>query len=78
MIENRLYKIISNISEIPINSDSMNDVDIINDYNFDSVKMVQLIIDIEMEFDICFEDDELEIDKLNTIEKLKKIIESKI
>ena len=52
MIENRLYKIISNISEIPINSDSMNDVDIINDYNFDSVKMVQLIIDIEMEFDI--------------------------
>lgn len=78
MIENRLDKIISNISEIPINSDSMNDVDIINDYNFDSVKMVQLIIDIETEFDICFEDDELEIDKLNTIEKLKKIIESKM
>ena len=45
---------------------------------FNSISFIKMVVKIETEFDIEYDDDMLLIDKLNTLEDLSKYIQSKI
>lgn len=48
------------------------------EYNFNSLKYVQLLVLFEGVFDIEFEDELLNIDALPTLNKIKECIQSKV
>lgn len=50
----------------------------LNRIGVDSVNFIEIVISIEEEFNIAFEDDELLLQNLNTINKLKSIISNKL
>lgn len=45
-------------------------VKLIDDLEFDSISIIQLIVDIEEEFHIEFDDDEVLIDKIDVFDEL--------
>ena len=51
---------------------------LIEDYFFDSVKLVQLIVEIEDEFGIVLDDDEMDTEKINSLDTLFQIAEKKV
>ena len=76
-IKERLYKVITNLSEIdnPIITDETN---LLEDLSFDSVLVVSMIVEIESEFGIVLDDEDLELDILTNIGPLEKMISSKV
>ncbi len=50
----------------------------LNRIGVDSVNFIEIVISLEEEFNIAFEDDELLLQNLNTINKLKRIISNKL
>ncbi|MBO4616095.1 MAG: acyl carrier protein [Lachnospiraceae bacterium] len=50
---------------------------LIEDYYFDSVKLVQLLVEIEDEFGIVLDDDEIDTEKINSLDMLFRIVEDK-
>ena len=50
----------------------------LNRIGVDSVNFIEIVISLEEEFNIAFEDDELLLQNLNTINKLKTIISNKL
>lgn len=76
-IKERLYKVITDLSEVdnPIITDETN---LLDDLSFDSVLVVSMIVEIESEFGIILEDDDLELDTLTNIGPLEKMIRSKV
>lgn len=50
----------------------------LNRIGVDSVNFIEIVISLEEEFNIAFEDDELLLHNLNTINKLKSIISNKL
>jgi len=50
----------------------------LNRIGVDSVNFIEIVISLEDEFGIAFEDDELLLQNLNTINKLQKIISDKL
>lgn len=76
-IKERLYKVITDLSEVdnPIITDETN---LLDDLSFDSVLVVSMIVEIESEFGIILEDDDLELDNLTNIGPLEKMIRSKV
>ncbi|OPX44998.1 acyl carrier protein [Ruminiclostridium hungatei] len=50
----------------------------LNRIGVDSVNFIEIVISLEDEFGIAFEDDELLLQNLNTINKLQKIIGDKL
>ncbi|MDF2943098.1 MAG: Phosphopantetheine attachment site [Herbinix sp.] len=54
------------------------DVVLTKDLEFDSILVIQLIVELENQFGIEFTDDDLDLDKLTIYGKLKETVESKI
>lgn len=50
----------------------------LNRIGVDSVNFIEIVISLEEEFNIAFEDDELLLQNLNTINKLKNVISNKL
>lgn len=76
-IKERLYKLILDLSEKDdaIITDKTN---LIDDLSFDSVLMVSMIVEIESEFGIVLDDDDLELDILSNVAQLEKMINKKV
>lgn len=76
-VKERLLKII-----LEVNEKSKYEVELkegqslINDFNFDSINIFDLVIKIEDEFDIEIEDEYLDIDIIDNVNKLIQIIEN--
>ena len=62
------------ISESEITDES----DIINDFGYNSITIIQIVIDIEREFGIEFEEDDLAIDIIGNYKTLKEYIGKRI
>lgn len=74
-IRNSLLKIISNITQCSYqNYEEVRKLSLINDLQFDSLRFVELIVDIETEFNIEIIDDDIDIDKLDNLENIEAII----
>ena len=67
LVEANIYESVS-IKEI------LEDTKLIEELQFDSVNLIQLIVDIEDEFGISLSDDDLLSDKLNTPGELYEMI----
>ena len=48
------------------------------DLSLDSLSFIRVISEIENEFNINFDDEDLDIDKIDSINKISKIIEKKL
>lgn len=78
-IEMRLKQIIMKYSKLRIRpEDITNKSVIINDFGYDSVSTIKLVIDIENEFGIVFEDEDMDMGKLGRYASLKEVVTKKI
>ena len=74
-VTRRLQKLISD--ELAIDIDKViPDADLFDDLNFDSLDTVEMIISIELEFDIEIDDDD--IDDLRTVRQISDLVQNLI
>lgn len=69
------------MSVLEINVEKMTNVDgndPLNDLGMDSLNCVDIVLSIEEEFDVIFNDEELLLENLNTINKLAETVEQKL
>lgn len=78
VIKNDLAEIIKSHYAQEIDPASIsNDLDIIKQYNLDSIVIMELLVTIEKRFDIQIEDDELSSELVRTINTVMTYIQSK-
>lgn len=78
-IRERLLKIILEVDEnVSSKEEAIKGYRLIEDFNFDSINIFDFVIKIEDEFDIEIEDEYLDINIINDINNLIKIIEAGI
>ena len=58
--------------------DIRNDEDLETAYDLDSVRLFELVIGTEEEFDVSFEDDEFSIEKFRTVDNIAACIREKL
>lgn len=74
-IDLRLLKTIKKILKIELTDQQItSSTNFIDDYDFDSITAIQLVVSCENEFNISIEDDDLLIEKICSFPKLKTII----
>lgn len=62
-----------------MNIESMDEnINFLETYNIDSIGLMQIVFNIESEFNIVFEEENLLIENLSTISKLADIISAKV
>lgn len=71
-----LYEMIANLAKIDVDQ-IREQTNLIDDLGFDSITIVLLIVEIETKFRIVFEDENLELDVLSSVNKLLNIINQK-
>ena len=70
-----LNDVIQKVNGVVLNESIFNDnLDLIRDLGFDSIKFVMLLINLEEMFNISIDDDDLDLEKLSNYMNLKKII----
>jgi len=78
--EDKLKEIIiscSDESEVKM-YDINNNTDLVRDYNFNSISIITLVVEIERNFDIEIDDEDLLIDRISSYESLVKIVAMKL
>lgn len=73
--KNRIANIIINIFEETEIVDDLFLINLVEDLGMDSLTYIELIVSLEDEFNIEFSMDELDIEKLKTIDSIAKIVE---
>lgn len=58
--------------------DILDNSSLVEDFGFDSFKMIELIVDIETEFNILIEDEDMDIDILTRYGSLRDLIFKKL
>lgn len=71
-----LYEMIANLAKIDVDQ-IREQTNLIDDLSFDSITIVLLIVEIETKFRIVFEDENLELAVLSSVNKLLNIINQK-
>lgn len=76
-MKERIINIIQELCRENISYVNMSD-NLFDNLGFDSIKFINLITEIESEFNIIFEDDELDLEKIDTLEKILALVDSKL
>ncbi len=75
----RIKNIISTVLKVDKEKiDEISQDETLNRVGVDSVNFIEIVVSLEEEFNIAFEDDELLLQNLNTINKLQTIIAGKL
>lgn len=75
----RIKNIISTVLKVDKDKiDEISQDETLNRVGVDSVNFIEIVVSLEEEFNIAFEDDELLLQNLNTINKLQAIISGKL
>lgn len=78
-IKEKLKKIIVDIAPIAVEIGEINDNTVLTkDLGFDSVQIISLIVEIESQFDIEIEDEDLDIEKLTVLKTLNDMVVNKL
>lgn len=78
-IDLKLKNIIANIANKEVDIVSINDeTTLTNDLEFNSLEIIELIVELESQFKIEIEDDDLEIEKLSVYKLLFEMVKGKI
>lgn len=70
--------IIKNSRKEICENDISNDSDLATNFGFDSVQIIEMIVDLETQFDITIDDEDIELDVLTKYGPLKQLISKKI
>lgn len=71
-----LKEIIVEISEVEVKKTSINeDSDLIDDFGFDSMNMISVVLEIENHFGVTIEEEQLDFEILRIVGNIIKIIE---
>lgn len=74
-VTSKVKEIISSVLEQGENAENINDdTNLLVDYGFDSIVLVELISEIEDSFDIMFSDEDMDIEKLYSFRGLIECI----
>jgi acyl carrier protein len=74
-----LQYLVSKALKFKIPEDQITDSSqLVADFGMDSIAIVQLIVDIESEFDIELSDGDLELEKLTRFGTLRKLVDTKV
>lgn len=74
---NKLYNIVLGISEQKKHVISEN-TDLVTDLGYDSLKVIQLLSEVEETFQIEFDIDEIDFGKIRYMQMLKELVEKKV
>ena len=78
-VNKKLKEIIVNVALRQIETASINDETVLtSDLGFDSVQIITLIVELETQFEIDIEDDDLDIERLTVYPYLREMIETKV
>lgn len=78
-IERKLKELIVDITTEEVDNNSIDtNTDLINDLGFDSIEIIELIVEIENEFKIEIDDDDINMNILTTYSELLSMIERKL
>lgn len=78
-IQERLKKIIIRVREnSELQIDDQKDFHLINDIGFDSLQVINLVVEVENEFGFVFDDNEMEIDIICQYSSLVKLIREEL
>lgn len=78
-MKERLIKLIKSIFDFEVDENDISKVhDLVEDLGLDSLQLVELVVCIEDEFNINIEDDDLDIEKISSIDNLCKLIEKQL
>lgn len=78
-IDQRLKEIIAKVATQDVNAGNIHEETILtNDLGYDSVQIIELIVELENEFNLEIDDDDLEIENLTIYKKLHEMVERKV
>lgn len=68
----------SEVDEVNMDSIDIRESNLITDLGLNSFSLVQLIVDIEDEFGICFDDEKLDLEKFASFTQLVNVVYDEI
>ena len=77
-IKERIIKCISNVADVEIKKNIIGGYNLSEDLGFDSISIINLIVELEDEFDIEIDDNDLDFNKIAEFNYLCKIIKKQI
>ncbi len=78
-MNNKYKKVISEISALGIAKDGIKgEMTLVDDLAFDSLTFVQMVLMLENEYDIKFDDEYINIEKLKTVKDVAEYIKIKV
>lgn len=78
-IEEKIKKIICDIANIDVSDeDNLKDKNLIEDLKYDSIMLVRMMVEMEKEFVVEFDDEEIELEILSNYNKIVILISKKI
>lgn len=76
MMKEKIARILSGVLEKPVAADQLRDnADLIREFGFNSLDMIQFILQAEEEFDIVIEIEDFDIKYFNNLEQLMEFFE---
>lgn len=77
-IESKLQELIVSSGEDVDFKKINEDTDLVRDFNFDSINLIQLVVNIEKTFNIEINDEDLAIEKISQYKELVMMLEVKL
>ena len=77
-IESKLQELIVSSGEDVDFKKINEDTDLVRDFNFDSINLIQLVVNIEKTFNIEINDEDLAIEKISQYKGLVMMLEDKL
>lgn len=77
-IESKLQELIVSNGEDVDYKKINEDTDLVRDFNFDSINLIQLVVNIEKTFNIEINDEDLAIEKISQYKELVLMLDNKL
>ncbi len=78
-IQDRIKRLISYEVLVGVSVDEIgSDDSLVSDLSLDSIQMIALITSLENEFNILLEDEDLDLQKLSTVNRIAAFVEEKV
>ena len=59
-------------------SEIRDDASLIDEYDVDSVRLLELVVGCEEEFDVSFEDDDFSVERFETVDAIAGVVREKL
>jgi acyl carrier protein len=78
-VEGRIKKLIVERLFLDVEPDDIaSDASLIDEYDLESVRLLELVVGCEEEFGISFEDDDFSVEKFETVKSIAAVVQEKL